>query len=36
LDFVVGEGKEHDATKNNIATQNKGRSSFIELLLAHT
>jgi hypothetical protein len=35
LDFVVGEGKEHGVTRNDIATQN-GRNNLIEPLLAHT
>jgi hypothetical protein len=35
LDFVTGEGKEHGATRNDIATQNEG-NNFTQLLLAHT
>jgi len=35
LDFVVGEGKEHGATRNNTVGKNRG-SSFTKLLLTYT
>jgi len=35
LDFVVGEGKEHGATRNDTAIQSGG-NNFTEVFMAHT